>query len=131
MDKKPTYDELAARIEKLEGMLEDEGRVVQWEILGHLAEAWDRDGPPGIVENRDLAAALHLGTGAVAVALKTLSTLGITDHDTMGYASYLTQEGYGIAKRQIRTVPLEEQVEKAKGERVKGTWGKKRRSKGS
>ena len=115
MGKKPTYEELTARVQKLEGMLEDEGRVVQWNILGHLAEAWDRDGPPGIVVNRDLAAALHLGAGAVAVALKTLSTLGITDHDTQGYASYLTPKGYGIAKRQDRITPLVDQMKRAKG----------------
>jgi len=114
MERKPTYEELAARVRTLETMLEDESRVVQWKILGLLAEAWDRDGPPGIVENRDLAKALHLGTAAVAVALKTLWTLGITDHDTMGYASYLTPKGYAIAKGQHRDIPLSEQVKNAK-----------------
>ncbi|VFQ46069.1 hypothetical protein [Desulfoluna butyratoxydans] len=125
MENKPTYEELEAKVRSLTAMLEDEGRVVQWEVLGHLALAWDRDGPPGIVENRDLAEALGLGKAAIAVALKQLSTLGITDHDTMGYASYLTQEGYDIAKRHDRTVPIEEQITKAKGGRIKGRWGKK------
>lgn len=131
MENKPTYEELEAKVRSLAAMLEDEGRVVQWEVLEHLALAWDRNGPPGIVENKDLAEALGLGKAAVAVALKRLSTLGITDHDTMGYASYLTQEGYDIAKQHDRTVPLEEQIEKAKGKRVKGNWGKKRRKKGA
>ncbi|BCS96533.1 hypothetical protein DSLASN_21650 [Desulfoluna limicola] len=117
MKKSPTYDELAERVRELEGMLDDEGRVVQWEILEHLAAVWDRDGPPGIVENRDLAAALHLGTGQASRALKILSTLGLTDHDTMGFASYLTPEGYDIAKNKNRKMPLDVQI---KGLRAKG-----------
>jgi len=117
MRKSPTYDELAERVRELEGMLDDEGRVIQWDILEHLAAAWDRDGPPGIVENRDLATALRLGTGQASRALKILATLGLTDHDTMGFASYLTPEGYDIANNNDRKTPLNEQI---KGLRAKG-----------
>lgn len=110
MKKTSTYNELAAKVRELEEMLEDEGRAVQWEVLEYLAQTWDRDGPPGIVENRDLAETLHLGAGTVSLALKILATLGITDHDTLGFASYLTPEGYDIAKRGNRKIPLAKQI---------------------
>lgn len=110
METPKTHDELKERIRELEAMLADDGREVQWEILAHLAAAWDRDGPPGIVENRDLATALHLTAGTVARALTVLATLGITDHDTLGFASYLTPEGYDIAKSGDRTLPLARQI---------------------
>ena len=126
MDKPSTYKDLTARVRELEEMLEDEGRAVQWEVLRHLAQTWDRDGPPGIVENRDLAEALHLGTGTVSLALKSLARLGITDRDTLGFASYLTPEGYDIAKCGYRKIPLTMQIATLHKSRIKGKYGQRR-----
>ena len=114
MPDKSDYEKLARRVRELEEMLDDDGRVLQWEILELLTERWENEGPPGIIENKEMVQRLKTSKGAVARALEVLENLGITNHDTMGFSSYLTPEGYQIAKEGDRTRPLKKLIQIAR-----------------
>lgn len=110
MKKKPTYEELEKRVKELEAMLEKGGEDLKWDILLLLAREWDANGPPGIVENRDLVRMLNVKPALVETALAELESDAITSNDALGFATYLTPEGYDIAKKGDRQTPLAEQI---------------------
>ena len=110
MTENSKQETLKKRIRELERMLDDKNRAIHWEVLDLLAQAWEKNGPPGIVENRDLVRTLKLSAGAASRTLEILESLGITDHDAMGFSSYLTPEGYQIAQKRDQSRPLDVQI---------------------
>ena len=97
MKKKPTYEELEQRVRDLEAKLSEEN--VEWAILKRLSQEWDTAGPPGILDNRDLLASLNITADEALPALQKLVKFGIIDKDELGFASFLTPEGYTFAKK--------------------------------
>lgn len=110
MKEKPTYETLEKRVEELETKLALYEETIQWDIIEFLVNEWDKNGPPGIRDNKELVNELKLTEAEAFEALKQLAVLGITSNDSMGFATYLTPEGYDIAKTGDRKTPLAKQL---------------------
>ncbi len=109
MARKPTYEELEQRVRELETRLSEE--KIEWSILHHLSREWDAVGPPGIVDNRDLIAGLGITADQAGAVLEKLFKSGAIDKDAGGYASYLTPEGYTLAKNGRPDRPSADQLD--------------------
>jgi hypothetical protein len=103
MAPKPTYDELARRVEELEARLaaeqpSDLGR----RILERLFQEWETSGPPGIVDVKTLALELEASLEQIRDAAAEHFADGAIDRDRTQSALYLTPEGYDRLSRPAR-----------------------------
>ena len=110
MQRKPTYEELEQRVKELEAKLSEEN--TEWAILRRLAEEWDTMGSPGIIDNSDLISQLGISSNEASPALAMLVANGAVDKDQLGYASYLTPEGYELVKGGTPNAPIADQIRK-------------------
>ena len=67
-------------------------------VLKLLAKEWDLSGPPGILDNSDIIAALNLAPSESMQALKTLYESGLIDMNSLKSSAFLTPEGYAAAE---------------------------------
>jgi hypothetical protein len=66
-------------------------------ILAILTEEWNRNGPPGIMDINDIAAAAKFSRQETFAALSDLFENGLVDMNKFKTAAFLTPEGYSAA----------------------------------
>jgi Mn-dependent DtxR family transcriptional regulator len=67
------------------------------QVLLLLAKEWVHSGPPGIMDQSDIVAALDQAPSATLQALKTLYQSGLVDMNVLKTSAFLTPEGYAAA----------------------------------
>jgi len=92
-ESKPCYEDLVNRIKELEAELAGTRSITE-RILFLLSREWEENGPPGILDNKEIIEKLDLSVEDAEKALRKLTSEGYLSGDTMGFASYLTPEGY-------------------------------------
>lgn len=69
------------------------------EILRLLVKEWNYTGPPGIMDIREIVAALNQAPTDTMDALKPLFQNGLIDMNSLKTSVFLTPEGYAAAEK--------------------------------
>ena len=74
--------------------MDSQSKQLQQNILTVLVNEWKRNGPPGIKDIKDIAGQLNVPVSDVRAGIEPLFSDGTLDLDQLGFATFLTPEGY-------------------------------------